>query len=206
MHAFRMKNMDQKQVSYALGLGIGQNLMGMGAKDIDIDEFAHGVKDVLKGNKLEMDHKTAQIIVSQYIDELDKKMTAARQEANKQFLEENRKRADVVELPSGLQYYVANPGNVDGKRAKETDRVQCHYEGRLLDGSVFDSSYQRGEPATFGVNQVIQGWTEALQLMPEGAKWTLFIPSEMAYGAQGAGQVIPPHSALIFDVELLKIL
>ena len=206
MHAFRMKNMDKKQVSYALGLGIGQNLMGMGAKDIDIDEFAHGVKDVLEGNKLEMDHKTAQIIVCQYIDELDKKMTAARQEANKQFLEENRKRPDVVELPSGLQYYVANPGNVDGKRAKETDRVQCHYEGRLLDGSVFDSSYQRGEPATFGVNQVIQGWTEALQLMPEGAKWTLFIPSEMAYGAQGAGQVIPPHSALIFDVELLKIL
>ncbi|MBO7418942.1 MAG: FKBP-type peptidyl-prolyl cis-trans isomerase [Bacteroidaceae bacterium] len=198
--------MDQKQVSYALGLGIGQNLLGMGAKDIDIDEFAHGVKDVLEDKKPELDHKTAQIIVSQYIDELDKKMTAARQEANKQFLEENKKRQGVVELPSGLQYYVVNQGNVEGKRAKETDRVQCHYEGRLLDGNVFDSSYQRGEPATFGVNQVIQGWTEALQLMPEGAKWTLFIPSEMAYGAQGAGQVIPPHSALIFDVELLKIL
>ena len=206
MHAFRMKNMDQKQVSYALGLGIGQNLLGMGAKDIIIDEFAHGVKDVLEGKKLEIDHKTAQIIVSQYIDELDKKMTAARQEANKQFLDENKKREGVVELPSGLQYYVVNKGNVDGKRAKETDRVQCHYEGRLLDGNVFDSSYQRGEPAVFGVNQVIKGWTEALQPMPEGAKWTLFIPSEMAYGAQGAGQVIPPHSALIFDVELLKIL
>ena len=206
MHAFRMKNMDQKQVSYALGLGIGQNLLGMGAKDIIIDEFAHGVNDVLEGKKLEIDHKTAQIIVSQYIDELDKKMTVARQEANKQFLDENKKREGVVELPSGLQYYVVNKGNVDGKRAKETDRVQCHYEGRLLDGNVFDSSYQRGEPAVFGVNQVIKGWTEALQLMPEGAKWTLFIPSEMAYGAQGAGQVIPPHSALIFDVELLKIL
>ncbi len=206
MHAFRMKNMDQKQVSYALGLGIGQNLLGMGAKDIIIDEFAHGVKDVLEGKKLEIDHKTAQIIVSQYIDELDKKMTVARQEANKQFLYENKKREGVVELPSGLQYYVVNKGNVDGKRAKKTDRVQCHYEGRLLDGYVFDSSYQRGEPAVFGVNQVIKGWTEALQLMPEGAKWTLFIPSEMAYGAQGAGQVIPPHSALIFDVELLKIL
>lgn len=206
MHAFRMKNMDQKQVSYALGLGIGQNLLGMGAKDIIIDEFAHGVKDVLEGKKLEIDHKTAQIIVSQYIDELDKKMTVARQEANKQFLDENKKREGVVELPSGLQYYVVNKGNEDGKRAKETDRVQCHYEGRLLDGNVFDSSYQRGEPAVFGVNQVIKGWTEALQLMPEGAKWTLFIPSEMAYGAQGAGQVIPPHSALIFDVELLKIL
>ena len=206
MHDFRMKNMDQKQVSYALGLGLGQNLLGMGAKDIIIDEFAHGVKDVLEGKKLEIDHKTAQIIVSQYIDELDKKMTVARQEANKQFLDENKKREGVVELPSGLQYYVVNKGNVDGKRAKETDRVQCHYEGRLLDGNVFDSSYQRGEPAVFGVNQVIKGWTEALQLMPEGAKWTLFIPSEMAYGAQGAGQVIPPHSALIFDVELLKIL
>ena len=206
MHAFRMKNMDQKQVSYALGLGIGQNLLGMGAKDIIIDEFAHGVKDVLEGKQLEIDHETAQIIDSQYIDELDKKMTVARQEANKQFLDENKKREGVVELPSGLQYYVVNKGNVDGKRAKETDRVQCHYEGRLLDGNVFDSSYQRGEPAVFGVNQVIKGWTEALQLMPEGAKWTLFIPSEMAYGAQGAGQVIPPHSALIFDVELLKIL
>lgn len=198
--------MDQKQVSYALGLGIGQNLLGMGAKDIDIEEFAHGVKDILEGKKPEMDHKTAQIIVSQYIDGLDKKMTSARKEANKQFLDENKKREGVVELPSGLQYYVVNRGNEEGKRAKETDRVQCHYEGRLLDGSVFDSSYQRGEPAVFGVNQVIQGWTEALQLMPEGAKWTLFIPSEMAYGAQGAGQVIPPHSALIFDVELLKIL
>ncbi len=198
--------MDQKQVSYALGLGIGQNLLGMGAKDIDIEEFAHGVKDILEGKKPEMDHKTAQIIVSQYIDGLDKKMTSARKEVNKQFLDENKKREGVVELPSGLQYYVVNRGNEEGKRAKETDRVQCHYEGRLLDGSVFDSSYQRGEPAVFGVNQVIQGWTEALQLMPEGAKWTLFIPSEMAYGAQGAGQVIPPHSALIFDVELLKIL
>ena len=116
----------------------------MGAKDIIIDEFAHGVKDVLEGKKLEIDHKTAQIIVSQYIDELDKKMTVARQEANKQFLDENKKREGVVELPSGLQYYVVNKGNVDGKRAKETDRVQCHYEGRLLDGNVFDSSYQRG--------------------------------------------------------------
>jgi FKBP-type peptidyl-prolyl cis-trans isomerase FklB len=203
---FKNEKMDQKQVSYALGLGIGQNLLGMGAKDIDIEEFAHGVKDILEGKKPEMDHKTAQIIVSQYIDGLDKKMTSARKEVNKQFLDENKKREGVVELPSGLQYYVVNRGNEEGKRAKETDRVQCHYEGRLLDGSVFDSSYQRGEPAVFGVNQVIQGWTEALQLMPEGAKWTLFIPSEMAYGAQGAGQVIPPHSALIFDVELLKIL
>jgi FKBP-type peptidyl-prolyl cis-trans isomerase FklB len=198
--------MDQKQVSYALGLGIGQNLLGMGAKDIDIEKFAQGVKDILEGNKTELDHKTAQIIVSQYIDDLDKKMTAARKAANKEFLDENRKREGVVELPSGLQYYVVNKGNEEGKRAKETDRVQCHYEGRLLDGSVFDSSYQRGEPAVFGVSQVIQGWTEALQLMPEGAKWTLFIPSDMAYGAQGAGQLIPPHSALIFDVELLKIL
>ena len=122
--------MDQKQVSYALGLGIGQNLLGMGAKDIDINEFAHGVKDVLEGKKPEMDHKTAQIIVSQYIDDLDKKMTEARQKANKQFLDENKTREGVVELPSGLQYYVVNPGNVEGKRAKVTDRVQCHYEGR----------------------------------------------------------------------------
>lgn len=201
-----MNNMDKKQVSYALGMGIGQNLLAMGAKDINVEEFTHGVMDVLEGKKLAMDHKTAQIIVSQYIDDLDKKMTAARQAANKQFLDENKQRADVVTLPSGLQYLVVNKGNEAGKRAKVNDRVQCHYEGRLLDGSVFDSSYQRGEPAVFGVNQVIAGWTEALQLMPEGAKWTLFIPSELAYGAQGAGQVIPPHSALIFDVELLKVI
>lgn len=111
----------------------------------------------------------------------------------------------VVTLPSGLQYEVINEGNV-GTYAKATDQVQCHYEGTLIDGTLFDSSIKRGQPATFGVSQVIPGWVEALQLMPEGAKWKLYIPSELAYGAQGAGEMIPPHSTLIFEVELLKVL
>ena len=133
-------------------------------------------------------------------------MTEARIKANEEYLENHKKGENVVTLPSGLQYTVINPGNPDGRHASPTDTVSCHYEGWLLDGTLFDSSLQRGMPAEFGVNQVIPGWTEALQLMNEGAKWHLVIPSELAYGAQGAGGVIPPHSALIFDVELLKIL
>ena len=132
-------------------------------------------------------------------------MNAANIEAGKKFLEENKKRPGVVTLPSGLQYEVINEGNT-GTYAKATDQVQCHYEGTLIDGTLFDSSIKRGQPATCGVNQVIPGWVEALQLMPEGAKWKLYIPSELAYGAQGAGEMIPPHSTLIFEVELLKVL
>ncbi len=121
----------------------------------------------------------------------------------KAFLEKNKKEEGVIELPSGLQYKVLKEGN--GKKPKATDKVRCHYEGMLLDGTIFDSSIKRGEPAVFGVNQVIQGWVEALQLMQEGSKWRLFIPSEMAYGARGAGNSIPPHATLIFDVELLAV-
>ena len=133
-------------------------------------------------------------------------MNAANIEAGKRFLEENKKREGIVTLPSGLQYEVINEGNTEGPRAQATDQVQCHYEGTLIDGTLFDSSIKRGQPATFGVNQVIAGWVEALQLMPEGAKWKLYIPSELGYGAHGAGEMIPPHSALIFEVELLKII
>ncbi len=194
------------KISYSLGMGIGQNLLGMGATDVCIEDFAKGVEDILQGKKPAVDHKEAQIVVSQYIDELDKKMTEARKKANKEFLDANKQRKEVVTLPSGLQYEVLNEGKADGKHPKATDKVECHYEGRLLDGTVFDSSIQRGQPAVFGVNQVIQGWVEALQLMPEGAKWRLFIPDNMAYGEHGAGNSIPPYSALIFDVELLHIL
>ena len=133
------------------------------------------------------------------------KVNAENIEKGKKFLEENKQRPGVVTLPSGLQYEVIKEGNT-GHYAKITDQVQCHYEGTLVDGTLFDSSIKRGQPATFGVNQVIPGWVEALQLMPEGAKWRLYIPSELGYGAQGAGQMIPPHSTLIFEVELLKIL
>lgn len=191
--------------SYAIGLGIGQNLLSMGAKGIDVEDFAQAIKDVLDGNKTAITHTEARDIVNKYFEEMEQKMNAANIEAGKKFLEENKKRSGVITLPSGLQYEVVKEGNI-GKYAKATDRVKCHYEGTLIDGTLFDSSIKRGEPAVFGVNQVIPGWVEALQLMPEGAKWKLYIPSDLAYGAQGAGEMIPPHSTLIFEVELLQIL
>ena len=191
--------------SYAIGLGIGQNLLSMGAKGIAVDDFAQAIKDVLEGNQTAISHTEARDIVNKYFAELEEKMNAANIEAGKKFLEENKKREGVVTLPSGLQYEVITEGNV-GRYAKATDQVQCHYEGTLVDGTLVDSSIKRGQPATFGVNQVIPGWVEALQLMPEGAKWKLYIPSDLAYGAQGAGEMIPPHSTLVFEVELQKIL
>jgi FKBP-type peptidyl-prolyl cis-trans isomerase FklB len=191
--------------SYAIGLGIGQNLLSMGAKGIAVDDFAQAIKDILEGNPTAISHAEARDIVNKYFAELEEKMNAANIEAGKKFLEENKKRPGVVTLPSGLQYEVINEGNV-GNYAKATDQVQCHYEGTLIDGTLFDSSIKRGQPAVFGVNQVIPGWVEALQLMPEGAKWKLYIPSDLAYGAQGAGEMIPPHSTLVFEVELQKIL
>lgn len=191
--------------SYAIGLGIGQNLLSMGAKGIAVDDFAQAIKDVLEGNQTAISHTEARDIVNKYFAELEEKMNAANIEAGKKFLEENKKREGVVTLPSGLQYEVITEGNV-GRYAKATDQVQCHYEGTLIDGTLFDSSIKRGQPATFGVNQVIPGWVEALQLMPEGAKWKLYIPSDLAYGAQGAGEMIPPHSTLVFEVELQRIL
>ena len=191
--------------SYAIGLGIGQNLLSMGAKGIDVEDFAQAIKDVLDGNKTAITHTEARDIVNKYFEEMEQKMNAANIEAGKKFLEENKKRPGVITLPSGLQYEVVKEGNI-GKYAKATDRVKCHYEGTLIDGTLFDSSIKRGEPAVFGVNQVIPGWVKALQLMPEGAKWKLYIPSDLAYGAQGAGEMIPPHSTLIFEVELLQIL
>ena len=191
--------------SYAIGLGIGQNLLSMGAKGIAVDDFAQAIKDVLEGNQTAISHTEARDIVNKYFAEMEEKMNAANIEQGQQFLEENKKRPGVVTLPSGLQYEVINEGTV-GRYAKATDKVECHYEGTLIDGILFDSSIKRGQPAVFGVNQVIPGWVEALQLMPEGAKWKLYIPGDLAYGAQGAGEMIPPHSTLIFEVELLKIL
>lgn len=191
--------------SYAIGLGIGQNLLSMGAKGIAVDDFAQAIKDVLEGNQTAISHTEARDIVNKYFAEMEEKMNAANIEQGQQFLEENKKRPGVVTLPSGLQYEVINEGTV-GRYAKATDKVECHYEGTLIDGTLFDSSIKRGQPAVFGVNQVIPGWIEALQLMPEGAKWKLYIPGDLAYGAQGAGEMIPPHSTLIFEVELLKIL
>ena len=190
--------------SYAIGLGIGQNLLSMGAQGINVNDFAQAIKDVLDGKETAISHNEAREIVNKYFEELEAKMNAANIEKGKSFLEENAKRPEVVTLPSGLQYEIIKEGT--GKKPKSTDHVRCHYEGTLIDGTLFDSSIQRGEPAVFGVNQVIPGWVEALQLMPEGSKWKLYIPSELAYGARGAGEMIPPHSTLIFEVELLEVL
>ena len=190
--------------SYAIGLGIGQNLLSMGAQSINVEDFAQAIKDVLDRKETAISHNEAREIVNKYFEELETKLNAENIEKGKSFLKENAKRPGVVTLPSGLQYEVITEGN--GKKPSATDRVKCHYEGTLIDGTLFDSSIKRGEPAIFGVNQVIKGWVEALQLMTEGAKWKLFIPSELAYGAQQAGEMIPPHSTLIFEVDLIEVL
>ena len=190
--------------SYSIGLGIGQNLSSMGIQGLAVDDFAQAIRDVLEGNQTAISHNEAREIVNKYFEELEAKMSAVAIEQGKAFLEENKKRPGIVTLPSGLQYEVINEGT--GKKPKATDQVRCHYEGTLVDGTLFDSSIQRGEPAVFGVNQVIPGWVEALQLMSEGAKWKLYIPSDLGYGARGAGEMIPPHSTLIFEVELLEVL
>ena len=189
---------------YAIGLGIGQNLLSMGAQGINVEDFAQAIADVLNRNELAMSHNEAREIVNKYFMELEEKMNAENIEKGKSFLAENAKKEGIVTLPSGLQYEVITEGN--GKKPSATDRVKCHYEGTLIDGTLFDSSIKRGQPAVFGVNQVIKGWVEALQLMSEGSKWRLFIPSELGYGAQQAGEMIPPHSTLIFEVELIEVL
>ena len=190
--------------SYGLGMGIGQNLLSMGVKNIDVEDFVKALKDVLTGAKTEISHSEAQQVVNEHFRQLAEEAYAQNKASGEAFLAENAKKEGVTVLPSGLQYEVIVAG--EGKKPSATDRVQCHYEGTLIDGTIFDSSIKRGEPAVFGVNQVIKGWVEALQLMQEGAKWRLYIPYDMAYGEHGAGEMIPPYSALVFDVELIKVL
>ena len=190
--------------SYAIGLGIGLNLLSMGAQGINVEDFAQAIADVLNRKETAISHNEAREIVNKYFMELEEKMNAENIEKGKAFLAENAKKEGIVTLPSGLQYEVITEGN--GKKPSATDKVKCHYEGTLIDGTLFDSSIKRGQPAVFGVNQVIRGWVEALQLMSEGSKWRLFIPSELGYGAQQAGEMIPPHSTLIFEVELIEVL
>lgn len=190
--------------SYGLGMGVAQNLRSMGAEDICVEDFMQAVKDIFEGKQPAISFGEAQDIVQKHFAAIQEKAAAASQEQGETFLRMNKERPGVVTLPSGLQYQVLKQGN--GQQPKATDRVRCHYEGRLVDGTVFDSSIQRGEPAVFGVGQVIQGWVEALQLMKEGDKWRLFIPYQLAYGEQGAGDAIPPRAALVFDVELLNVL
>ncbi len=198
------------KVSYALGMGIGRQLCDMGAKDLCIDDFAQAIKDVVGGVKLKIEDREAQTIVQEFFQKQEEKQRAAAAEKGKEakvqgekYLAENAKKEGVITLPSGLQYQVLKEGN--GKKPKATDKVKCHYEGMLIDGTMFDSSIQRGEPATFALNQVIAGWTEGLQMMQEGAKYRFFIPYNLGYGERGAGASIPPFAALLFDVELIQV-
>ena len=189
--------------SYAIGLGIGQNLLSMGTKGIEVDDFAQAIKDILEGNKTAISHAEARDIVNKYFAELEEKMNAASIEQGVQFLEENKKRPNVVTLPSGLQYKIITKGT--GAIPADTSKVKVNYKGTLIDGTEFDSSYKRNEPATFRANQVIKGWTEALTMMPVGSKWELYIPQELGYGGRETGGQIKPFSTLIFEVELVGI-
>lgn len=191
------------KLSYSLGLGIGRQLSQLGAKNINVDDFAQSIKDALSGKEPAVSDEEAQQIVNQFFVEQEKVKSAAAKAEGENFLAENGKKEGVVTLPSGLQYTFLREGN--GKRPSATDTVECDYEGTLINGKVFDSSYRRGEHATFPLNQVIAGWTEGLQLMQEGAKYRFFIPYNLAYGERGAGRDIPPYAALIFDVELHKV-
>ena len=190
------------KVSYALGMSIGHQLQQMNATELNIDDFAQAIKDVF-ATKAQMTDAEAQTAVQTFFQQKAEEQAAAAKAEGENFLAENAKKPGVKTLPSGLQYEVLREGN--GRKPTATDEVECHYEGTLINGQVFDSSYRRGETATFGLNQVIKGWTEGLQLMQEGAKYRFFIPYNLAYGEQGAGQAIPPYAALIFDVELIKV-
>ena len=198
-------------LSYALGLGIGRQLAQMGAEDLNIDDFSQAIKDILTGKEPQVSDQEAQKLVTTFFEEQEAKQRAAAAEKYKDnkekgeaWLANKAMEEGVVALPSGLLYQVLNEGS--GKKPTAEDTVECHYEGRLIDGTVFDSSYKRGESATFPLNGVIAGWTEGVQLMSEGAKYRFFIPYQLAYGERGAGQAIPPFAALVFDVELIKVL
>ena len=193
-----------EKISYALGLGIGQQLKSMNIENFDIKEFSRSIEDVMAGRDTDMTAREAQVMLSEYFQKKEKQQTEENIAKGKAYLEENGKREGVITTKSGLQYEVLTEGT--GKSPKATDKVRCHYEGRLTDGSVFDSSYQRGEPADFGLNQVIAGWTEGVQLMKEGAKYRFHIPYLLGYGERGAGASIPPYATLVFDVELIKVL
>lgn len=206
------ENKSLDRISYALGLSMGNNFRASGITEINVQDFADGVAAVFYGSTPKMSYDEAKAEIQAYFTEMEKKQRAAAEElrkanaaAGEAFLAENGKRVEVKTTPSGLQYEVLTEG--DGPRPEANDQVEVHYTGKLIDGTVFDSSVDRGMPATFGVTQVIPGWVEALQLMKAGSKWRLFIPSNLAYGPNGApGSPIGPNATLIFDVELLKVI
>lgn len=192
------------KISYALGLGIGQQLKSMGIKDFSVQDFTQSICDVLTDAEPAISHREAQTLLNEYFDKQAREQAKDAIAEGKVFLEANAKKEGVITTKSGLQYQVLTEGT--GRSPKATDKVRCHYEGTLINGTVFDSSYQRGEPADFPLNGVIPGWTEGVQLMKEGAKYRFFIPYLLGYGERGAGSSIPPYSTLIFDVELIKVL
>ena len=197
--------------SYALGMSIAHNMISSGVKEVSFEDFTAGIKAVLTGVKPEISFEEAAGLLDKYFAEIERKqqsesaaMGAAMKKEGEEFLAANALKEGVTVLPSGLQYKVVVAGS--GKKPGPKDKVRCHYCGTFPDGTKFDSSYDRGEPAVFGVNQVIAGWTEALQLMSEGSKWELYIPYTLGYGEHGAPGAIPPYSALVFTVELIKVL
>jgi FKBP-type peptidyl-prolyl cis-trans isomerase FklB len=191
------------KVSYSLGVSIGRNLQSQGLKELSVPEFTQALNDVFSGKKTKIEDQEVVNTLNNYFAELQKEKQGTNKEDGLAFLEANKANEGVITLPSGLQYIVLNNGS--GEKPSLNSQVTTHYHGTTIDGNVFDSSVQRGQPASFPVSGVIKGWTEALQLMEVGAKWKLFIPSELAYGEQGAGADIGPHSALIFEVELISI-
>lgn len=205
-----MENKELDRLSYALGLSMGNNFRSSGIEKINVQDFADGVAAVFYGEQPKMSYDDAKAEIQKFFTELEAKqqqaaaaMAEVNEKAGKEFLAENGKRVEVKTTASGLQYEVLKEG--DGPKPAASDQVVVHYTGKLIDGTVFDSSEERGVPATFGVTQVIPGWVEALQLMSVGSTWRLFIPSALAYGPQGAGGVIGPNQTLIFDVSLLEI-
>ncbi len=192
------------KISYALGLGIGQQLKSMNIENFNVEDFTRSILDVMEGKEPAMSAREAQQMLNEYFENKAKEDAQQAIAEGAAFLKNNGEREGVTTTKSGLQYEVLTEGT--GKSPKATDKVRCHYEGRLINGDIFDSSYQRNEPADFGLNQVIPGWTEGVQLMKEGAKYRFFIPYVLGYGERGAGSSIPPYSTLIFDVELIKVL
>ncbi|MDR0757819.1 MAG: FKBP-type peptidyl-prolyl cis-trans isomerase [Tannerella sp.] len=192
------------KVSYALGLSIGHNFRNAGIKELNTEDFLKGLHDVFSENETEISYEEAKKVINDCFAKLQAQKSEINRQAGEEFIRINRGKVGMTELPSGLQYEILKRGN--GAKPKMSDKVKCHYHGTLINGVVFDSSVQRGEAATFGVSQVIPGWTEALQMMPVGSKWRLFIPPRLAYGEKGAGGMIEPNSTLVFDVELLDII
>lgn len=194
-------NMDT--LSYSVGVMLAQGLKSQNLTDLNADDLAKAINDVLKGNEQAVSTPEAEAIFREYLQKQQMAQHEGNIAAGKAFLAENAKRPEVKTTASGLQYEVLTEGA--GAKPKATDQVTVHYHGTLIDGTVFDSSVERGQPATFGLNQVISGWTEGLQLMPTGAKYRFYLPYDLAYGERGAGPKIGPYTTLIFDVELLKV-